>query len=31
MGHRLAENSTQDVELIYDKPRQIAHKKESPH
>lgn len=32
MGHQLADNSTQDVELIYDKPKQIAHnqKKESP-
>ena len=33
MGHRLSDNSTPDVELIYDKPKQIAHhpKKESPH
>jgi hypothetical protein len=31
MGHSLADNSTPDVELIYDKPKQIAHKKESPH
>jgi hypothetical protein len=32
MGHQLADNSTQNVELIYDKPKQIAHnpKKESP-
>jgi hypothetical protein len=32
MGRQLADNSTQDVELIYDKPRQIARnpKKESP-
>jgi hypothetical protein len=31
MGHQLADNSTPETELIYDKPKQIAHKKESPH
>jgi hypothetical protein len=31
MGHQLADNTTPDVELIYDKPKQITHKKESPH
>lgn len=33
MGHRLADNSTRDVELTFGKPKQIAHhpKKESPH
>jgi hypothetical protein len=31
MGRSLADNSAADVELIYDKPRQITHrKKESP-
>jgi hypothetical protein len=27
MGHRLADNSTQETELIYDKSKQITHKK----
>jgi hypothetical protein len=28
MGRQLTDNSTPDVELMYDKPKQIAHKKE---
>jgi hypothetical protein len=31
MGHQLADNSTPETKLIYDKPKQIVHKKKSPH
>ena len=30
-GHRLADNSTPDAELIYDKPKQLLHQKKPPH